>query len=141
MGSLKDFLRERGFSTGFFFPESQDDRSYLDSGETCYAPKLAAAVKVWEKVSSDESLLVGKTPKQAIEKWLREHASEYGLTDADGNPVKAAIEQIAKVVNWKPEGGAAKTPTPTQVRNNPTTPEKTDENQLANFDEDSDIPF
>ena len=83
----------------------------------------------------------GKTPKQAIEKWLREHASEYGLTGADGNPVVAAIEQISKVSNWRPEGGAAKTPTPPQVKNNPTTPEKHNTNQPDSPFDDSEIPF
>jgi hypothetical protein len=34
----------------------------------------------------DESLLRGKTPKQALMKWLREHAREFGLTDDDGKP-------------------------------------------------------
>jgi len=139
--SLRGFLKKRGISSGFFFPEGFDDRNYLDLKNSFYAPKLAAAVVAWESVSSNERLLNGKTPKQAIEKWLREHASEYGLTGADGNPVAAAIEQISKVANWKPEGGGAKTPTPHQVNNNPTTPDKRNKNQSDSSFDDSEIPF
>ena len=139
--SLRVFLSRRGISTGFFFPDGFDDRSYLDSENAFYAPKLAAAVMAWESVSSDEALLNGKTPKQAIEKWLREHATEFDLTGDDGNPVGGAIDQIAKVTNWKPGGGAAKTPTPPQVRGNPTPPKKDKENQIDDLNLDSEIPF
>ncbi|WP_288901644.1 hypothetical protein [uncultured Sneathiella sp.] len=139
--SLKVFLKARGIKSGFFFPESNDRRNYLDPTNSCYAPKLAAAVAVWENVSSDETRLSGKTPKQAIEKWLREHANEFGLTGTDGNPVAAAIEQISKVTNWKPEGGAAKTPTRPQVSSNLCTPEKNIENQEDDTFDDTEIPF
>ena len=139
--SLRSFLKGRGIKSGFFFPDDFDDRSYLDPDNACYAPKLAAAVMAWESVSSDEALLNGKTPKQAIEKWLREHATEYDLTGDDGNPVGGAIDQIAKVTNWKPGGGAAKTPTPPQVKDNHTPPEKDKENQIDDLDLDSEIPF
>ncbi len=139
--SLRGFLKKRGISSGFFFPDDFDDRNYLDPENPFYAPKLAAAVVAWESVSSNERLLDGKTPKQAIEKWLREHASEYGLTGTDGNPIAAAIEQISKVSNWRPEGGAAKTPTPPQVKVNPPTPEKHASNQSDTLFDDSEIPF
>lgn len=135
--SLREFLKKRGITGGFFFPEYLDDRNYLDVDNSCYAAKLAAAVKAWEAITSDESRLNGKTPKQAIEKWLREHANEFGLTGADGNPVTAAIEQISKVANWKPEGGAAKTPSPIQVTKNLSPPKKAKEEQLL----DEEIPF
>lgn len=139
--SLRGFLKKRGISSGFFFPDDFDDRNYLDPDNPFYAPKLAAAVVAWESVSSDEALLNGKTPKQAIEKWLREHATKYGLTGDDGNPVGGAIDQIAKVTNWKPGGGAAKTPTPPQVKNNPDPPEKHDLNQPDRPFDDSENPF
>ena len=58
----------------------------------------------------------GKTPKQALLKWLREHAAEYDLTDDEGNPQEKVIEELGKVANWKPEGGASSTPTsPPQI--------------------------
>lgn len=52
----------------------------------------------------------GKTPKQALEKWLRENAADFGLTDEDGSPVNLAIEECSKVANWKLDGGPPKTP-------------------------------
>ena len=115
---LRAWLISRGFKTGFFFADHVDAPDYLDKSHSCYAPKLAAAVDAWQAIASDETLLDGKTPKQAIEKWLRENASRFGLSDDDGNPNKDGIEQISKVANWRPEGGVAKT------RVNPPTPKK-----------------
>ncbi|WP_367025173.1 hypothetical protein ABZN20_10180 [Methylococcus sp. ANG] len=105
---LVSWLRRRGFMSGFFFPEAQDAESpgYLDPQNPRYAPKLAAAVKAWQAVTDTG----GKTPKRALEKWLREHAADFGMTDEDGNPVNTAIEEVAKVANWAPGGGAPKTP-------------------------------
>lgn len=79
-----------------------------------YAPKLAAAVAAWEAVTSDPKRLRGKSPKQALEAWLTEHAAEYDLVNKDGTPNKTGIEEAAKVANWQPAGGAPKTPTPLQ---------------------------
>jgi len=33
------------------------------------------------------------------------------MTDEDGAPVNQAVEDVAKVANWQPGGGAPKTPT------------------------------
>jgi len=74
---------------------------------------LIQKIRSRESVSSDERLQNAKSPKQLIEKWLREHASEFGLTGADGNPVAAAIEQISKVANWKTERGGRQNTYPT----------------------------
>lgn len=84
---------------------------YLNPENPAYSAKLAAAVKAWQAVSSNPSLFKTKSPKQAIEKWLYAHASDFGLLLADGNPNKTGIEEISKVVNWKTLGGAPKTPT------------------------------
>lgn len=54
--------------------------------------------------------LKGKSPKQALSKWLREHAAEFGLSDEEGKPNETGIEEAAKVANWQPGGGAPKTP-------------------------------
>jgi hypothetical protein len=108
--SLCDFLAKRGYKEGFFARSKEPSPDYLDPENPCYAPKLAAAVRAWKAISTDPALLAGKTPKKAIEKWLRENASYYGLSDEDGNPNKDGIEQISKVTNWRPEGGATKTP-------------------------------
>jgi hypothetical protein len=52
----------------------------------------------------------GTTAKQAMMKWLRRHADQYGLTKDDGNPNEQGIEEIAKIANWDSKGGAPKTP-------------------------------
>ena len=109
--SFTQWLRSRNFDDGFF----TRDAGYLDRlskiSSEYYAPKLAAAVRAWNEVTSDPAALNGKTPKKALEIWLRKHANEYGLTSKDGNPNELGIEEICKVANWKPSGGASPTPT------------------------------
>lgn len=108
---LRAWLASRGITTGFFFPNREEGQpGYLDKSHPNYAPKLAAAIRAWEAVTSDPERLRGKTPKQAITKWLNEHAAAYGLTKDDGTPNATGVEEAAKLANWKPEGGASKTP-------------------------------
>jgi len=104
--SLRRWLGARGLRTGFFFPEPTANTEYLDPNNPRYAQKLAAAVHAWEAVT----VAGGKHPKQALIKWLREHAAEYGLSDEDGKPNETGIEEVAKVANWQPGGGAPRTP-------------------------------
>lgn len=107
--SLRRWLSGRGFTSGFFFPERGDAPDYLDPSHPRYAPKLAAAIRAWEATADGETWN-GKTPKQALMKWLREHASEYGLSDEEGKPNETGIDEVSKVANWQPKGGAPKTP-------------------------------
>jgi len=100
------WLAGRGHKTGFFFPDSTDSPDYLDPKNARYAPKLAAAVMAWQSVTDPN----GAHPKQALKKWLNEHAAEYGLTGSDGLPAELSVEDCAKVANWKPGGGAPTTP-------------------------------
>jgi hypothetical protein len=109
VGSLRDWLRERGFTEGFFFPAKQPEFEFLDRKHPRFAPKLAAAVKAW-RTMADVEMTKGKSPKQALMKWLREHALEFGLTDEEGKPNETGIEEIAKVANWAQSGGAPRTP-------------------------------
>jgi hypothetical protein len=109
VASLKNWLAGRGFRSGFFFPEPSYSQDYLDPRHPRYASKLAAAVQAWMAMGSD-SMVGGKSPKQALTKWLREHAREFGLADDDGKPNETGIEEAAKVANWQPMGGAPKTP-------------------------------
>ncbi|MBV1870193.1 MAG: hypothetical protein KUG76_04730 [Gammaproteobacteria bacterium] len=104
--SLKQWLRLKGFKTGFFFPKPVETTDFLDPLNPRYAPKLAAAVKAWQAVTDAGK----KSPKQALDKWLREHATEFGLTNDEGNPIEQAIEECSKVANWNTKGGATKTP-------------------------------
>lgn len=104
--SLRVWLKSRGFRTGFFFPDATDAPDYLDPQNPRYAPKLAAAVMAWQSANN----INGKSPKQALVKWLREHAAEFSMTDEDGKPNETGIEETAKVANWQPGGGVPKTP-------------------------------
>lgn len=103
---LIDWLTRRGVKSGFFFPMAADSPGYLDPSSERYAPKLAAAVRAWEAVTVPK----GMHPKQALMKWVLEHAAEYGLTNEEGKPNETAVDEIAKVANWQPNGGAPKTP-------------------------------
>jgi hypothetical protein len=105
--SLRSWLASRGIKSGFFFPTAVDTPGYLDPRNPRFAPKLAAAIQAWEAVTDPN----GKHPKQAVIKWLREHATRLGLADEQGKPNETAIEEVAKVVNWQPGGGAPRTPT------------------------------
>ena len=104
------WLKGRGFNKGFFFPQAEAAPDYLDKSNENYAPKLAAAIRAWEAVSTDPELIRGKTVKQALLKWLRKNADQYGLTKDDGNPNEQGIEEISKISNWDSKGGAPKTP-------------------------------
>jgi len=104
--SLKQWLRLKGFTTGFFFPEQVKTMDFLDPLNPRYAPKLAAAVNAWQAITDAGK----KSPKQALDKWLREHAADYNLTNDDGKPIEQAIEECSKVANWNTKGGATKTP-------------------------------
>jgi hypothetical protein len=107
---LKGFLSEKGMRDGFFFADAAKQADYLDPSHPRYAPKLAAAVGAWEAID-DVSKLGGKSPKKALEKWLRENAADFGLTsEEDGVVNESAIESIARISNWQPQGGAPATP-------------------------------
>ena len=110
--SLKSWLDDRGLQSDFFLPNRDKDAG--DRGPDClnkdhphYAPKLAAAVKVWEALATGE--VSRKSPKKRSVEKLRGNATKWGLTTADGKPNNTAIDEIAKVVNWRPKGGAPKT--------------------------------
>lgn len=106
---IKVWLKQKGIIKHFFFfPEGVEDE-FLSQDHPRYSPKLAAAVRAWKAMEHES--LDGKTAKQAVTKWLRVHAENYGLTDDEGKPMETAIGEIAKIANWKPKGGAPSTPT------------------------------
>lgn len=136
--SYTKFLEEKKFkSSRFFFPDNTDNRDYLDKNHPHYSPKLAMSIKAWEAIRDNPSLLNNKTAKTALTKWLKENASTYGFTDGNGDPLKQPIEEMAKVGNWNPKGGVAKTHVPTKISNPP--PNQPIDND-DDFDESS-IPF
>jgi hypothetical protein len=105
------WLRSRGHTTGFFFPDAASAApDYLNPKfPNGYAPKLAAAVNAWLAVQAMPDTK-GRTIKQALVKWLRENAATYGLTDDEGKVNETGIEEVAKVANWETKGGVPKTP-------------------------------
>jgi hypothetical protein len=107
---LRTWLRSRGIKTGFFFPVADADPDYLSQLHSSYSPKLAAAIAAWRAVSAHADLRRGRSVKQALVVWLRQHANEFGLTKEDGNPNEQGIEDVAKIANWDTRGGAPKTP-------------------------------
>lgn len=105
---LKGWLLSKGVKEHFFFFPTEPEGEFLSKKHSRYAPKLAAAVRAWQAMDSVE--IVGTTPKKAIMKWLRLHATDYDLTDDEGKPLESAIQEIAKIANWNPKGGAPSTP-------------------------------
>jgi len=105
---LKKWLFSKGIRKHFFFFPEEPEGEFLSRKHPRYSPKLAAAVRAWQAM--DDNNLHAKTPKQSVMKWLRLHSTEYGLSDDDGKPMESAIEEIAKIVNWNPKGGAPSTP-------------------------------
>lgn len=105
---LKKWLFSKGIRKHFFFFPEEPEGEFLSKKHPRYSPKLAAAVRAWQAM--DDENLHAKTPKQSVKKWLRLHSTKYGLSDDDGKPMESAIEEIAKIVNWNPKGGAPSTP-------------------------------
>lgn len=103
VSDLKEWLKKKKIKSKFFLPEIENSEAYADPDSEFYAPKLAAAVEAWSAIVQDQSLRIGKSPKQAIEKWLQENKERYELSNE-------AIEQISTVANWNQKGGAPVTP-------------------------------
>ncbi|MGC8535819.1 MAG: hypothetical protein ACP5QR_09850 [Rhizomicrobium sp.] len=106
---LDSFLKKRGVTSDYFHrPEFEISRKVV-TGSPYFSKKLDAANKAWSAVTSDPALLIGKSPKQALKKWLTENAASLGLLNREGVPNQTGIDEICKVANWKPEGGATPT--------------------------------
>jgi hypothetical protein len=107
---LRTWLKSRGFEGGFFFPLPKAGPDYLSHDHANYSAKLAAAIQAWNAISANPELRRGRSVKQALAIWLRQHANEFGLTKEDGYPNEQGIEDVAKIANWDTKGGAPKTP-------------------------------
>jgi hypothetical protein len=118
--SLRQWLEDRNYRDGYFISSELTFDKVADPSGEFYAPKLAAALRAWREVTADPEAAKGKSPKKALEVWLRKHADEYGLAGKDGNPNELGIEEICKVANWRPAGGA--TPAPVPVLSRPHLP-------------------
>jgi hypothetical protein len=76
--SLCDWLHMRNFNDGFFISTKAQVEKIADQTSDFYAPKLAAAVCAWNEVTADPNALIGKSPKKALEIWLRKHPTSMG---------------------------------------------------------------
>jgi hypothetical protein len=81
---------------------------YVDAENPHYSKKLAAAVSAWRALSLGQDKATKRHPKTLAIEWLKANAQAFGLVKIDGQLNEQGIEDIAKVVNWKPEGGAPK---------------------------------
>jgi len=110
---LDQYFKARGFKCVWFERESDVGRDSISN--LYFSNKLDAANKAWAAVTANPSLLIGKSPKQALEKWLSENAADLRLLNRDGTTNRTGIEEICKVANWKPSGGATATPSATEM--------------------------
>lgn len=119
--SIRKWILPKNISNNTFFETSSNKHlNFMFPWHEYFPPKLRTAHHAWSLVTGHPELLIGKTPKQALEKWIRERADLYDLLKEDGSYNETAIEEIVKVANWKPEGGVAKTAS--QVQSNLPTP-------------------
>jgi len=147
---LDQFCQAQGFDSEFL------ERRRLRRGSVGttthiknYPSKLRAAIDAWGAVSSDASRLKGTSPKAALIKWLTENASKYDLLNRNGTPNELGIQEVAKVANWKPKGGANPTPSaavaptsvPKPIRIPVQTPALTGTRESLPVDLDDEIPF
>ena len=102
---LVNWLRSRGVYPDFFFPRG-DPESFLNRENERYSAKLACAVAAWKAVTAPAR---NKSPKQSLEDWVTAHGVQFGLGNDEGIVPQNAKDEIAKVANWQPKGGAAKT--------------------------------
>lgn len=105
---IKAWLSNKGIKRHFFFFPEEPEGEFLSPTHPRYSPKLAAAVRAWQAMEDEK--LHGRTAKQSVKKWLRLHCTDYELSDDEGKPLESAIEEIAKIVNWNPRGGAPSAP-------------------------------
>lgn len=112
VASLRQWFDRRGTSVAFFDRRSPHVPDYLQQDHPNRAFKLVAAVGAWQAIQ-DEALTAGTSPRKAAEAWLTANANRLGLVLPGGEPNGTAIVGIAKVVNWKTEGGAPRTPSRT----------------------------
>lgn len=103
---LKRWMGEKGYKPEFFFTENERQTDIKNHDLPFYSQKLHAAIDAWETVTCDEKYLRGKTPKQAIEKYLKNNSHKYTYPDELSS--SQCLEDISKTVNWQKTGGAPK---------------------------------
>ncbi|AUQ57704.1 hypothetical protein PhaeoP30_00763 [Phaeobacter inhibens] len=99
---LKAWLASKGFYASFFFPKGRVD-TFQNKEHPRYSAKLAACVAAWEAVTGPAK---NSSVKKTVKDWLQSNASRYGVGDDNGIVSPTAAEELAKIVNWNPSGGA-----------------------------------
>lgn len=146
---LKEWLRSREIFPEFFFPKGNQE-GFRNKDNPRYAPKLAACVAAWEAVRAPAKK---SSVKQTLKDWIRSNAAPFGVGE-DGIVSETAAEELARIVNWQPSGGATPTagneepahplpPQPVQNYPNGYPKKETWGNRARNSDDDDfgGIPF
>ena len=90
---LRVWLKLRGIRTGFFFRSRRlIPTTYLNRMRITRRSSLLQ-YRRGRSVSAEPARRHGKSVKQALIIWLRQHGDEYGLTKEDGNPNEQGIEE------------------------------------------------
>lgn len=106
--AIESYFKQKNIQDHFFNTGDVVMKAYQDKSSPFYAPKLAAAIAVWEALTNNVDLLKKTSPKKAAQKWLSEHAEELDIL-YKGEINKTASEEIAKIVNFEEQGGVPKT--------------------------------
>lgn len=72
-----------------------DVPQYLDTNHPCYSPRLAATINAW-KVAVGQWGLNKKTPKQHMEKWLRDNSESFTFELSE-----AGRKSITSIANFR----------------------------------------
>jgi len=107
--ALDQYFKDRGHSCLYFARNVSIDVSDNKFKAKFYSAKLDAANKAWSAVTSNPGSFERISPKQALREWLEANADQFGLIKKDGTLNDLGIEDVAKVANWKPVGGATPT--------------------------------
>ncbi|WP_380054114.1 hypothetical protein ACFE33_12885 [Falsihalocynthiibacter sp. SS001] len=131
---VKDWYASRGLYPEFFFWKGLKE-GFRDANNPRYSAKLATAVAAWETVKKAGK---NKSVKQSLLDWVVGNGVQFGLGNNESVVTPTVAEEVAKIANWHPGGGATKT----------ATGDEDDENEseqkvpIQNFQEiDGQIPF
>jgi len=110
---IREWLKKRGFTHGFFFPSSANaEAPYLVHGDH-YAPKLAACVMAWQAAHNDPS--AHKNPKSYMVDWLSKNAAGLGVTALS----ESSLDELAAVSNWEKSPGRKEKTSPHKTESSP----------------------
>lgn len=98
---LKDWLRSRGYTTGFFFPQKEEPSdAFMNPDHVHFAPELALAVTAWRALEGKSGFARGV--KAAIGGWIDANPDAW---QGDGDLSENAKDRIVTVTNWQKRGG------------------------------------